>query len=181
MLTLICIIALALIAKNIISQLNIMVFIIPVYDLIKEFSSIVSNSICKYLTNFHPGVEFLSDIATFEGILIGITIPISLQIVTWTVDRYRDNEIAKFFIKESLYKFQFISLFPNILIAILLRFLNIDNSLVYFIILWFIFLWLVINIIIFVFFIKLVEGYVTNTDTIILNKLKLYVENILKK
>jgi len=136
---------------------------------------------CEKLINFiiklAPTPDFLSDIAAFEGILIGVSIPISLQVVSWVVDRYRDQEIAQFFIKEPLYRAQYLLLLPNIIIAIFLRFLNISNSLI----LWLIFFWLVINIFIFYKFIRLVEQYATNTDKLLLRKLKHYVEDILEK
>jgi len=137
--------------------------------------------ICKvlidFIINLAPTPDFLSDIAAFEGILIGVSIPISLQVVSWVVDRYRDQEIAQFFIKEPLYRAQYLLFLPNIIIAILLRFLNISNSLI----LWLIFFWLVINIFIFYKFIRLVEQYATNTDKLLLRKLKHYVEDILEK
>jgi hypothetical protein len=129
------------------------------------------------IINLAPTPDFLSDIAAFEGILIGVSIPISLQVVTWVVDRYSDQEIAQFFIKEPLYRAQYLLFLPSIIIAILLRFLNISNSLI----LWLIFFLLVINIFIFYKFIRLVEQYATNTDKLLLRKLKHYVEDILEK
>lgn len=131
----------------------------------------------NFIINFAPTPDFLSDIAAFEGILIGVSIPISLQVVTWVVDRYSDQEIAQFFIKEPLYRAQYLLFLPSIIIAILLRFLNISNSLI----LWLIFFLLVINIFIFYKFIRLVEQYATNTDKLLLRKLKHYVEDILEK
>ena len=121
--------------------------------------------------------NFLSDLAGFEGVLIGVAIPISLQVVTWTADRYLDNEIAQFFTSELLYKLQFILLLPNIIVAILFRFLTVENEIV----LSLIFIWLIINILIFYKFVRLVEEYATNTDRLLLRKLKEIVEKILKK
>jgi hypothetical protein len=145
---------------------NIFIFLLGI---IKKILYFFSNSI--------PNSAFLSDIATFEGILIGVAIPISLQVVSWTVDRYKDQEIAQFFIKEPLYKIQYLLLLPNIAIVIFLRFLNISNL----IFLWFIFLWLILNMVIFYKFVRLVEQYITNTDKLLLRKLKRHVEIILKK
>jgi len=131
----------------------------------------------NFIINLEPTPDFLSDIAAFEGILIGVSIPISLQVVTWVVDRYSDQEIAQFFIKEPLYRSQYLLFLPSIIIAILLRFLNISNSLI----LLLIFFWMVINIFIFYKFIRLVEQYAANTDKLLLRKLKHYVEDILTK
>jgi hypothetical protein len=129
------------------------------------------------LASIAPSNEFLSDVAALEGVLIGVAIPISLQVVTWTADRYKDHEIAKFFTAEVLYRWQYFLFLSNICIAILLRFLNISNLVPLAII----FLWLIVNICIFYRFIKLVERYATDTDQLLLQKLKHYVEDILKK
>jgi len=137
----------------------------------------IIKKILYFFSNLVPDSAFLSDIATFEGILIGVTIPISLQVVSWTVDRYKDKEIAQFFIKEPLYKIQYLLLLPNIAIAIFLRLINMSNL----IFLGFIFIWLIINMIIFYKFVRLIEQYITNTDKLLLRKLKKNVEIILKK
>ncbi len=129
------------------------------------------------LFNNTPQNNFLSDIATIEGVLVGITIPISLQVVIWAAERYRDQEIARFFIKENLYRAQFFLFFLNIIIAIYLRFQNNTNLIV----LWIMFIWMIVNLYIFFKFIKLVESYATETDRIILKKLNEIVETILKK
>jgi hypothetical protein len=133
--------------------------------------------ILTLLANIVPSKEFLSDVAALEGVLIGVAIPISLQVVTWTADRYKDHEIAKFFTDERLYRWQYFLLLPNIAIAILLRFLNISNLVPLAII----FFWLIINIYIFYKFIRLVERYATDTDQLLLQKLKRHVEDILKR
>lgn len=125
----------------------------------------------------NPDPVFLSDLAAFEGVLIGVAIPISLQVVTWAAERYRDHEIAQFFTNERLYRLQYFLLLPNIALAIFLRFLNITNLLW----LWFAFFWLLANICVFYKFIKLVEQYSTNIDKLLLRKLKENVEAILKK
>ena len=119
----------------------------------------IAHWIFMLLASVVPSKEFLSDAAAFEGVLIGVAIPISLQVVTWTADRYKDHEIAKFFTDERLYRWQYFLLLPNIGIAILLRFLNISNLVPLAIILF----WLIINIYIFYRFIRLVERYATNS------------------
>ena len=143
---------------------------------LKQLADIVHRML-TLLASIAPSNEFLSDVAALEGVLIGVAIPISLQVVTWTADRYKDHEIAKFFTDERLYRWQYFLLLPNIGIAILLRFLNISNLLLLAIV----FLWLIINIFIFYRFIRLVERYATETDRLLLQKLKHYVEDILKK
>jgi hypothetical protein len=143
---------------------------------LKQLADIL-HRILMLLTSIVPSNEFLSDVAALEGVLIGVAIPISLQVVIWTADRYKDHEIAKFFTDEPLYRWQYFLLLSNIGIAILFRFLDISNLLLLAIV----FLWLIINIFIFYRFIRLVERYATQTDQLLLQKLKRYVEDILKK
>ena len=155
-------------------------YILEVFNFGLEIINIILNileSVFSFLTNLTLNSDFLSDAITFESILIGVAIPISLQVATWTADKYKDHEIAKFFIEEKLYRWQYFLLLTNIVLAIFLKFLNISNPVA----LWIIFVWLIVNIFIFYKFIKLVEQYATNTDKLVLNKLKKNVENILKK
>lgn len=121
--------------------------------------------------------DFLSDLAAFEGVLIGVAIPIALQVVTRTAERYGDYEIAQFFTDERLYRSQYFLLLPNIAIAIFFRLLDVSNSLI----LWPIFIWLLANIFIFYRFVRLVEDYTTSTDKLLLRKLDEYVETIFQK
>lgn len=128
------------------------------------------------LLNYSPNLTFLSDLAAFEGVLIGVAIPIALQVVTRTADRYRDPEITRFFTDEILYRLQYVFLLPNIAVAIFLRFLDLSNPW-----LWLIFIWLLIDIFIFYGFVRLVEAYVTNTDKLFLGKLRRNVEDFFQK
>jgi len=130
-----------------------------------------------YGTKSSLNSSFLSDVAAVEAVLIGISVPISLHVVTWTADRYRDHEIAKLFVGERLYRLQFFLLFPNIVIAILFRLIDTVNPYL----LWFIFLWLIFNLFVFYKFIKIVEQYATNSDQYLLGRLKHYVQTILQK
>lgn len=109
--------------------------------------------------------------------MIGVAIPVSLQVVNWTADKYRDHEIAKFFVDERIYKLQFFLLLTNIVIVVFFRFIDVTNHLL----LWFAFAWLIVNVILFYKFIKVVEQYAANTDRYLLGRLKKHVENILQK
>ncbi len=131
----------------------------------------------SWLGQITTNSTFLSDVAAIEGILIGVSIPIALQVVSWSADRYKDQEIAKFFTNELLYRIQYILFLSNIVLVLLLRFLDIKN----FLVMWIIFLWFVFNVTIFYRFIRLVERYVTDTDKLFLAKLKSYVQDILEK
>ena len=147
--------------------------------LMKVISLIVKLAaiIWVFLINKIPNNVFLSDVAAFEGILIAISIPLSLNVVSRATDRYNDQEISQIFTKEHIYKFQKIFLLINIGITIFLRFLDIKDQLI----LWLIFIMLLISIYVFYKFIKLVEQYSSNTDKLLLNRFKSDVEKILKK
>jgi len=133
------------------------------------------NSLSSWVTGIIPNTTFLSDIAAVEGVLIGVSIPISLQVVSWAVDRYKDQELASFFTNEKLYKAQFFLFLPNIVLAIVLRFLDIKN----FVILGIILVWFVINVIVFYFFLQLIRRYAVETDKIFIEKLKKHAEKII--
>jgi hypothetical protein len=131
----------------------------------------------KILISVSPNPDFLADVATFEGVLIALGIPVSLQVVNISLDRYKDPELGQFFIKERLYSWQYFLLLPNIATAILLRFLDVKNPLF----LWLVFVLLLVNIVVFYFFIKLVEKYMTSFDKVLLDKIRKHVQDILKK
>lgn len=130
------------------------------------------------LFNHLPTVDnaFLSDVAAFEGLIIGLSIPISLQVVSWIADRYEDHELSQFFINEFIYKFQLRSALLNITLAVFLRATNILNP----IILTAIYIWFIINIYAFYRFIKLIEEYAVEIDKVMLKKLKRSVDEIFK-
>ena len=120
---------------------------------------------------------FLSDLATLEAGLIGVAIPIALNVVNSTSEKYEDPKISRIFTEERLYILQYWLLLPNIILAIFFRFLDIEL----YPILFFIFFWFIFNIYFFYKFIKLVEKYTVNTDELLRNKLKEEAHNILKK
>ena len=123
---------------------------------------------------FVPYLGFLSDMAGFQGFLIGVAVPISLQVVSWIADRYKDQEIAKLFIREPLYRFQFFLILPHIACCILLRYLNFSIQPL----LAFMFLWFIVNLVTFYLFVKRVALYITDADQILLQKLEKYVTDL---
>lgn len=133
------------------------------------------------LTNWFNGIifdnSFLSDIASFESVLIGVFIPISLDVVFRAIKEYKDPEIAFLFKNEKLFKGQIFLFLPNVVLAITLSFLSVKNP----IILGLIFNWFVINVIIFYLFFDLTIKYVAETHIILIKKLKKHAENIFKK
>ena len=156
--------------------INAICVLIDYLNQLGKYIATLPKLIIQYFIDHAVAVEFLSDVAAFEGIIIGVSIPISLQVVNLALQRYNDPEIARFFIRERLYKFQYISLLFNIAIVILFRFIGLDSPFW----LWFCFTWLVVNMVIFYFFIRLVEEYMTDIDARVIKKCTNYVESILK-
>jgi hypothetical protein len=124
--------------------------------------------------NFSPNLGFLSDMVGFQGFLIGVAVPISLQVISWIADRYKDQEIAKLFIREPLYKLQFVLIIPHIACCIFLRYLNMSILPL----LWLMFAWFVLNLCTFYLFVRRVALYITDADQILLRKLEKYVTDL---
>ena len=119
---------------------------------------------------------FLSDAVGFEGFLVGVAVPVSLQVISWIADRYRDQEIAKLFIREPLYRMQYYLILPHIVLSVLLIFLSVK---IYWILALF-FFWFVCNVLVFFVYVRMVSIYVTDADRILLNKMKQYVAQIIR-
>jgi hypothetical protein len=121
-----------------------------------------------------PNLGFLSDMVGFQGFLIGVAVPISLQVISWIADRYKDQEIAKLFIREPLYRMQFVLIIPHIACSILIRYLDISSSPL----LWGMFFWFIVNLVTFYLFVRRVALYITDADQILLQKLEKYVSDL---
>lgn len=121
--------------------------------------------------------NFLSDIITFESILIGVFIPISMQVVNWVSNKYKGTFIPKVFAGEILYKLQYYLLIGNISIAIYVKMVEISNKFS----LSLLFIWFVINMVIFLRFVKLVEGYIVEPDKYLVKKLKRNIHAEIRK
>lgn len=77
--------------------------------------------------DFTPTPNFLSDIAAFEAVVIGLAIPLSFEIVSRISERYQSKVITKKFIQNWEIKWLPVFLIVNIIIAITLRFFVRDN------------------------------------------------------
>jgi len=126
---------------------------------------------CRIIEESAVSQNFLSDIITFEGILIGVAIPISMQVVNWVSNKYKGTNLSKIFADEILYKLQYYLLLGNIFIAIYAKMVEISNKFS----LLLLFIWFFINMVIFFCFVKLVERYTVEPDKYLIKKLK---ENI---
>lgn len=118
---------------------------------------------------FTPEPHFLSDIATFEAVIIGLAVPLSLEMVSRISERYQSEVISKQFLKEREVKLLPILLMLNIFLAIGLRFFvtGEQSSIIWKILAWITLVSFLVIGIIFVKFIKKLENYITNPEFIL--------------
>lgn len=83
--------------------------------------------ILSFLSDFTPSPAFLTDVAAFEGIILAIAIPLSLEIVSRVSERYQSEVISKKFIREWPIKLLPLLLIFNIFMAIALKFFMPNN------------------------------------------------------
>lgn len=138
--------------------------------------------ILQSITNFTPTPNFLSDIAAFEAVVIGLAIPLSFEIISRISERYQSEVITKRFLQDWEIRWLPIFLIVNIIIAISLRFFIPENFTYS---LWKILAWLtfvgflfIASIFLFKFLPKL-KRYMTDTD-FILNELFNEAEKLFK-
>lgn len=114
-----------------------------------------------------PDVVFLSDIAAFEGVLISIAIPVSLDIIGRISDRYNSNILSKQFNREWEIKVLPALLIINIVVAIILRFAFNDNNITnstWKILSWLMLLTFILVAVVLVLFIKKLKLYSSDVD-----------------
>jgi len=139
--------------------------------------------ILKFIINFTPTQNFLSDIAAFEAVVIGLAIPLSFEIVSRISERYQSEVITKKFLQNWEIKLLPIFLILNIISAIALRFFVPDNPVgtTWKISAWITFTGFLFIAGIFLFkFLPKLKHYMTDTD-FILNNLFNEAEKLFKK
>ena len=77
----------------------------------------------NWFTSFNPNIDFLSDIATFGGVIISLAIPISINIVTRISERYKSEIISNKFLKHWDFYLLFVLVIVDIIFSVCLRFL----------------------------------------------------------
>lgn len=95
--------------------------------------------IIEKITAFNPEVDFLSDVATIEAVVIALAVPLSFEIVSRISERYQSDIITNQFLHEREVKWLPYLLIGNILLAVTLRFF-VDSTPVS--VLWKVFAWL---------------------------------------
>jgi len=139
--------------------------------------------ILKFIINFTPTRNFLSDIAAFEAVVIGLAIPLSFDIVSRISERYQSEVITKKFIQDWEIELLPVLLILNIISAISLRFFVPDNPVgtTWKILAWIIFTGFLFIAWLFSFkFLPKLKHYMTDTD-FILNNLFNEAEELFKK
>lgn len=133
--------------------------------------------IWKLLTS--PNTEslsgFLALCAEFLGAFVGIAIPISLGIVSENLKTFKDKDIAKMFLNEKEYKYQFWIVIPTIIYVLILEFLQIRTMILLYLALFL----MIISIILFVKYIQLIQRYSTKTEEIVYEWAKNKINEIL--
>ncbi len=138
--------------------------------------------ILSFLSDFTPSPAFLTDVAAFEGIILAIAIPLSLEIVSRVSERYQSEVISKRFIREWPIKLLPILLILNILMAVALKFFMPNNPTtpVWKLLAWITFAGFLIIASIFFIFIAKLKRYMTDPE-FVLDNLFNEAEKALKK
>ncbi len=130
-------------------------------------------SYIQKLFSLTTNATFIQDVITVEGVFIGLSIPISVQVVSNITKDY-DGEIASLLTDEFLYKSQYLLFLVSIMFGILFRFIGISSP--YLLVIYFV--WSIINILVFWRFMIRINQYVTNIEGVISQKLRDHAESI---
>jgi predicted membrane-bound spermidine synthase len=120
---------------------------------------------------------FLSASAGVLGAFVGVSIPLSLNIVSNNLNKYKDVWISEMFRKEYPYKYQFKIVIPSITYILILTCFKSVHPVFLFIGL----VLMVVSIFLFYKFLRLMEKYSTQSDEIILETAKKQIDEILEK
>ena len=141
--------------------------------LIQSAITIATTATSTAISGFSFKPDFLTDVIALEGVLIGVAIPLSFQVVMSMVKDY-DGEIGKIFIRQWIYRAQYFLFFGNIIVALISKMFGLANG-------WwlaFMLAWAFANIVAFYLFIRNVHGYVTEPDQMLIRKISKDVEDI---
>jgi len=121
------------------------------------------------LLNFAPRPNFLSDVATFEAVVISIAIPVSFEIISRISERYESDILTRRFAQEWVVKQLPIYLIINIVLAITLRFFVKDEpaSALWKPLAWLTFLGFLFVATVLFKFLRLTKGYMTEIEFIL--------------
>jgi hypothetical protein len=80
----------------------------------------------KMVLTYTPSPEFLSDIAAVEGVILGLLVPVSFDIVARLSERYNSGSVTAPFQKQVPVRLLSVVLVVNIVLALLLRYFGTD-------------------------------------------------------
>ncbi|MBD2570685.1 hypothetical protein [Anabaena lutea] len=136
--------------------------------IILNSSSIFSwiQSCLNWIISISPNTGFLSDIVAFQGAIIAIAIPLSLEIISRISERYQSGVITKKFSQESEIKLLPILLTIDIIAAIFIKFFTPADSISGYwkIIAWITFIVFIFTIYILYKFFATLRRYITDTN-----------------
>ncbi|MBD2693509.1 hypothetical protein [Anabaena catenula] len=123
-------------------------------------------SCLNWIISLSPNTSFLSDIVAFQGAIIAIAIPLSLEIISRISERYNSGVITKKFSQESEIKLLPILLTIDIIAAIILKFFIPADSISGYwkIIAWITFIVFIFTIYILYKFFATLRRYITDTN-----------------
>lgn len=143
----------------------------PVLIFLVKSASLLLQDLILFFKQNSPNPSFLSDVVAFEAVVIALSIPISIDVVTRISDRYQSDVIGRLLMKEKVIGLLPILLLLNIVASITLRFfINKDNSSEYIIFEWLVFMFFIITVILLFIFYRKIIKYSTN-EAYVLNQL----------
>lgn len=83
----------------------------------------ISNSIA-WITNRNPATDFLTDAVAVEAALLGLTVPLSFEIISRISERYNSDVVTRQFVEEPVVRWMPHCLVANICLAIVMKFLK---------------------------------------------------------
>jgi len=147
-------------------------FIFPFILFLFEHLSRITHFVFEFINSISIKSEFLGVAVGFEAVLIGAAIPVSIQVITWTGQQFKDSFISEVFFNELIYKSQYFLLLGNIIFCISILLFDLDNITIILIA----FLWTILNVILFYKFIKKIEYVIKHTDDYLIGHLVRHAE-----
>ncbi|MDH5613074.1 MAG: hypothetical protein OEY66_11535 [Gammaproteobacteria bacterium] len=128
-------------------------------------------SLALNIQSHTPDAKFISDIAGFEAVIIGIAIPLSFDVISRISERYKSDVITTKFLSHWSSKLLLPFLLINIFIAISLRFFHVETNTVneefWVVFSWIIYAGFISTALILFYYFRLVQQFAGNTDYII--------------
>lgn len=120
-----------------------------------------------WFLKFYPKISFLSDVAAFEGVILALLIPLSIDIVSKISERYKSDIIINTFESPWWNRLLPAFLLINIVLAIVLRFFIDDKTEItsqWKCVEWMLLIFLVFIAFVVYFVIQRISNFIKNTD-----------------